>query len=62
MLEAPLAFSGTAGVLRFDRPAAEVADTVMAEGLDHHYGFTYGDVRAELHALAAAWGIPVVEL
>ena len=62
MLRAPLAFSGTAGVARFDTPAARVADTIMAEGLEHHYGIGYGDVRAELHALAAAWGIPVVEL
>ena len=62
MLEAPLAFSGTAGVARFDTPAARVADTIMAEGLEHHYGIAYGDIRAELHALAAAWGVPVVPL
>ena len=62
MLSAPPAFSGTSGVVRFDTPAAAVADTVMREGLEHHYGFTYGDVRPELNALAAAWQIPVVEL
>jgi L-fucose isomerase-like protein len=62
MLRAPLAFSGTAGVARFDSPAAQVADTILAEGLEHHYGIAYGDVRAELHALAALWGIPVVPL
>ncbi len=62
MLSAPLAYSGTAGVVRFDRPLIEVMDTVMREGLDHHYGFTYGDVRAELRALAGRWGIPVIEL
>jgi L-fucose isomerase-like protein len=62
MLRAPLAFSGTAGVARFDTSAAEVADAIMAEGLEHHYGVGYGDVREELRALAAAWGIPVVEL
>jgi L-fucose isomerase-like protein len=62
MVRAPLAFSGTAGVVRFDSPASDVVDTVMVEGLEHHYGIGYGDVRAELHALAAGWGIPVVEL
>lgn len=62
MVRAPLAFSGTAGVARFDTPASRVADTIMAEGLEHHYGIAYGDVRAELHALAAIWGIPVVPL
>jgi hypothetical protein len=62
MLQRPLSFSGTAGVVAFDAPAADVMETVMAEGLEHHYGFTYGDVRGELRALAARWGIPVVEL
>ena len=62
MVRAPLAFSGTAGVIRFDRPAGAVVETIMAEGLEHHYGFAYGDVRAELRALARGWGIPVIEL
>jgi L-fucose isomerase-like protein len=62
MLAEPLAYSGTAGVVRFDRPIPAVMDTVMSEGLDHHYGFTYGDVRHELHALAALWNIRVIEL
>lgn len=62
MVRAPLAFSGTAGVIRFDRPASDVMHTIMAEGLEHHYGFVYGDVRAELHALAEGWDIPVIEL
>ncbi len=62
MVRAPLPFSGTAGVVRFDRPAAEVLTTVMSEGLEHHYGFAYGDVREELQALAYRWEIPVVRL
>ncbi len=62
MLRRPLAFSGTAGVVRFDRPADEVLSTVLGEGLEHHYGIVYGDVRAELHALAALLELPTVEL
>lgn len=62
MVRAPLPFSGTAGVVRFDRPAGEVLATIMGEGLEHHYGFAYGDVREELWALAARWAIPVVTL
>ncbi len=62
MLDRPLAFSGSAGVLRFDAPAGQVLDTIMAHGLEHHYGIVYGDVRAELVALAARWEIPVVDL
>ena len=62
MLRAPLAFGGTAGVLRFDRPAVDVLSTVMAEGLEHHYGIGYGDVRAELYALADQLELEVVGL
>ena len=62
MLRRPLPFSGTAGVVRFDAPVGEVLHTIMAEGLEHHYGLVYADVRAELRALAAELGIPVVEL
>jgi hypothetical protein len=62
MVRAPLAFAGTAGVVRFDRPAEEVLGTIMGEGLEHHYGIGYGDVRAELFALAEQLGLPAVGL
>ena len=62
MLPEPMAFSGTGGVIRFDRPAAAVMDTIMLEGHEHHYGVVYGDVRTELRALAAQLRIPVIDL
>jgi len=62
MLRAPLAFSGTAGVARLDRSVDDVLDSIMSEGLEHHYGIAYGDLRAELRALATELGLPVVEL
>lgn len=62
MLSAPLAFSGTAGVARFDRPAAEVLDTILAEGLEHHYVIAYGDHRPALRAMAASLDLPVLEI
>lgn len=62
MLKAPLPFSGTAGVVRFDKPAAAVLATIMEEGLEHHYGLVYGEYEEELLALAARWEIPVVVL
>lgn len=62
MLKAPKSFSGTSGVIRFDKPAAQVLDTVMKEGLEHHYAITYGDVRKSLHALARQLDLPVLEL
>ncbi len=62
MVRAPLAFSGTSGVFRFDRPVEEVLATIMQEGLEHHYGIVYGSFEEELRALAAHWKIPVVAL
>jgi L-fucose isomerase-like protein len=62
MLAAPLSFSGTSGVLRFDRPAADVLATIMDEGLDHHIALTYGDYVAELLALAKLLALPVLRL
>ncbi len=62
MVRAPISFSGTSGVLRFDGDAARLVDTVMEQGLEHHYGLVYGDVRPELEALAAELGLPVLSL
>ncbi len=62
MLRAPLSFSGTAGALRFDRPALEVADQIIREGLEHHVAITYGDVVPELLALARILDLPVLQI
>ncbi|WP_216366846.1 L-fucose/L-arabinose isomerase family protein [Halovulum dunhuangense] len=62
MLDRPMAFTGTSGVLRFDRTADETLQRVMASGLEHHMGLVYGDHRAALADVAAAMGLPVLEL
>jgi L-fucose isomerase-like protein len=62
MVRAPRSFGGTSGVIRFDRPARQVLDTIMRRGLEHHLCLTYGDVRAELAAFAQLVGLPLVEL
>ena len=62
MLDAPLPFAGTGGVIRFDRPVEDVMETIMVEGHEHHYGIVYGDVRPQLEALAAQLTLPVIHL
>lgn len=62
MVRAPLSFSGTSGVLRFDRPAREVLETILGEGLEHHVSLTYGDYVPALLALARWLGLPVLRL
>lgn len=62
MLRAPMSFTGTSGVLRFDRPASEVLDVVLGEGLEHHVSLTYGDHVPALLALAEMLALPVLRL
>lgn len=62
MVRAPKSFSGTSGVVRFDRPATAVLDTVMQQGLEHHFCLTYGDYRTELRTFARLVGLPILEL
>lgn len=62
MLRAPTSFSGTSGVLRFDRPAHQVLDTMLSEGLEHHLSLTYGDHVTTLLALARMLEMPVLRL
>lgn len=62
MLSAPPSFSGTSGVIRFDRPAPEVIATLMNEGLEHHLALAYGDHTAALKALARLLDLPVLQL
>jgi L-fucose isomerase-like protein len=62
MQTAPRCYGGTTGVLRFDRPAEEVLDTIMAEGLDHHISLTYGDHADALLALARLLDLPTLRV
>ncbi|HEV2558168.1 MAG TPA: hypothetical protein VGU45_06040 [Microvirga sp.] len=62
MISAPKSFTGTSGVIRFDRPAGEVAAAMMDLALEHHVAIVYGDVRGSLRALGEAMGLDVVEL
>ena len=62
VIRAPMAFTGCSGTIRFDRPAAEVCETIMQEGLEHHFALAYGDHKPGLAAIAARWNLPVLEL
>ena len=59
---APMAFTGTSGVIRFDRHASEVCRTIMEEGLEHHFALAYGDHRDTLKQVASRLGIPVLQI
>jgi len=60
MVRAPKSYGGTSGVIRFDRPAIEVFDSVMRQGLEHHFCITYGDHREALETFAQLAGLPTL--
>lgn len=62
MLRHPMAFTGTSGVVRFEREAGVVLDDIIASGLEHHMALAYGDHREILRGVAGAMDLPVLEL
>ena len=62
MQRAPMAFTGTSGVIRFARPADAVLRDLIASGLEHHMALAYGDHRDTLRAVAAEMGLPLLEI
>ena len=59
-MDAPMAFTGTSGTIRWDR--AQVAEDLIASGLEHHMALAYGDHAEALRGVAAGLGLPVLEL
>lgn len=62
VIQAPISFSGTSGVIRFDNPAQDVLDTLLGEGLEHHLALVYGDYVDALLAFARMAELPVLQL
>jgi len=62
MLKRDMAFTGTSGVVRFDRDADVMLSRVMDSGLEHHLGLVYGDYVDQLKSVAASLELPIVEL
>jgi len=62
VLRAPMAFTGTSGVIRFDKAVAEVCGTIMDEGLEHHFSLAYGDHMDALRQVANRLNLPVLQI
>jgi L-fucose isomerase-like protein len=62
VLDRPMAFTGTSGVVRFDTPAERMLGHVIGSGLEHHMALAYGDHAPMLRETAAALSLPVMEL
>lgn len=62
MLRRPMAFTGTSGVIRFERGAAAALRGIIDSGLEHHMALAYGDHAETLRGAAGALGLPVLEI
>lgn len=62
IITAPPSFSGTSGVIRFDRPAKDVLDILISEGLEHHVALAYGNHVSVLETLARQLDLPILYL
>ena len=60
--DAPMPFTGTSGTIRPDGGAAAFAARLIDSGMEHHMALAYGDHREALRGVAAAMGVPVLEL
>ena len=62
IIRGSMSFSGTSGLLTFERPGKEIMDTILTEGLEHHLSITYGDHVAVLNSFAHFMKIPTLLL
>jgi L-fucose isomerase-like protein len=62
IIRAPQSFSGTSGLIHFDRSAREVLDVILGEGLEHHISLTYGDHVQALMAFSSLMNLSVINL
>ncbi len=59
VLQAPISFTGTSGVVRFDAPAERALNGLIGQGYEHHVAMVYGDHLGAVAALGQALGLPV---
>jgi hypothetical protein len=57
-----MAFTGTSGVVRFERGSEAVLSDIIGAGLEHHMALAYGDHREALRGAAGAMNLPLLEI
>lgn len=62
VIAAPMSFTGTSAVVRFDGGAANAAEVLLGEGLEHHVAMVYGEHRPALEAWAARNTLAIIDL
>jgi len=59
VLQAPISFTGTSGVVRLDAPAERALHGLIGRGYEHHVAMVYGDHIGAVAALGHGLGLPV---
>ena len=62
ILKRKMAFTGTSGVIQFDKSAKFVLNNIINSGLEHHMALSYGDHTQLLKELASVMELPVQEI
>ena len=62
MLKRDMAFTGTSGVIKFERNSNDVLKDIIGSGLEHHMALTYGDHTKTLKEVASVLKLPVLEI
>lgn len=62
MLKRDMAFTGTSGVIKFDKNAEDVLNDIINSGLEHHMALSYGDHTQLLKEVASTMELPVQEI
>ena len=62
ILKRDLPFTGTSGVIQFDREAKQVLEDIISSGLEHHVAIAYGDFEELLSEVASELNLPVLYL
>ncbi len=53
---------GNAFAIRFQCPVRQLIDTIIRQGMEHHYVVVHGDVREEMRQLAKWIGVEVLDV
>jgi len=60
MIDRPLPFTGTSGVINFDNDTKDVLNKIISYGLEHHIAITYGDHVELLSEVASELKLPIL--
>ena len=60
ILKRNLPFTGTSGVIEFDREAMLVLEDIISTGLEHHVAIAYGNYEKLLSEVASELDLPVL--